>query len=101
MSEIVTIVSAWIPPDGVDGLVAAFNEAVRAGLPVQRRQTMLLCGEGGDWRVVTVWSSRADLDAYVASVDEPFAWRLLREAGGDPSAQLFEVVATTGVSWWP
>lgn len=101
MSGIVTMVSARISEERVEGLMAAFNQAVRAGLPEQRRQTSLLRGDDGGWRIVTLWSSRADLDDYLASGDEPFARRVLREAGGTPSVEVLEVVGASGVSWWP
>jgi hypothetical protein len=101
MHEVVTMVSARIADDRAGSLVAAFSRAVRAGLPEQRRQTSLLRGRDGEWRIVTVWSSREDLDAYLSTVDEPFALRLLREAGGTGSVDVFEVAAASGVSWWP
>jgi hypothetical protein len=101
VQEVVTMVSARIPDDRAGSLVAAFNRAVRAGLPEQRRQTSLLRGQDGDWRIVTVWSSRSDLDVYLTSVDEPFAVRLLREAGGTADVDVLEMVAVSGVNWWP
>lgn len=101
MSGIVTMVGARISEDRVGGLMASFSQAVRAGLPEQRRQTSLLRGDDGTWRIVTLWSSRADLADYLASVDEPFARRVLREAGGTPSVDVFEVMGVSGVSWWP
>jgi heme-degrading monooxygenase HmoA len=101
MTAVVTMVSARIPPDRVPRLVAAFGEAARAGFPDQRRQTSLLRGEGGTWRIVTLWSSREDLAHYLSSGEEPFARRLLREAGGAPEVEVFEVVVDSGITWWP
>ena len=101
MASVMTMVSARIAPDRSPDLVGAFSQAVRAGLPGQRRQTSLLRGEGDLWRIVTVWRSREDLDAYLASVEEPFARRLLREAGGDPEVDVFELVVDSNVPWWP
>ncbi len=101
MANVITMVSARIPAARVPDLTGAFSQAVRAGLPGQRRQTFLLRGEGDLWRIVTVWRSREDLDAYLASVDEPFARRLLRDAGGTPEADVFDVIVDSNAPWWP
>jgi heme-degrading monooxygenase HmoA len=98
--DVVTMVSARIAPERVPEMTGLFSEAVRAGMP-ERRQTSLLKGDGDIWRVVTVWRSREDLDAYLASAQEPFALRLLRAAGGTPEVDVFEVVADSNAPWWP
>jgi hypothetical protein len=94
------MVTATIAPDRVAEITGAFSEAVRAGMP-ERRQTTLLRGEGNLWSVMTVWRSREDLDSYLSSVDEPFARRLFRTAGGEPTAAIFEVVLDSAAPWWP
>lgn len=83
MTSVVSTVSARIPPDREEEVIARFSEAVRTGLP-ERRQTCLLRGEDHLWQIVTVWNSRGDLDRYLASVDEPFAHQLFRLTGGTP-----------------
>jgi hypothetical protein len=100
MAGVVTMVSARIAPDRVPEVTGPFSEAVRAGMP-ERRQTSLLRGDGDLWQVVTLWRSRADLESYLASVDEPFAHRLLRQAGGTPEVTVFEVVLDSGALMWP
>jgi hypothetical protein len=100
MVSVVSMVSARIPPERAAEVTAGFGTAVRAGMP-ERRQTILLRGDNDVWRIVTVWRDRADLDAYLASVDEPFARRLLREAGGVPEVDVFELVLDSGVPFWP
>jgi heme-degrading monooxygenase HmoA len=100
MPSVVTVVRARIAPGRASEVTGPFSEAVRAGLP-ERRQTSLMRGEGDLWQVVTVWRSRADLDAYLASVEEPFAWRLLRLAGGTPEVEVFDVVMDTHAVLWP
>jgi hypothetical protein len=101
MASVITMVTARIAPNRAPDLTGAFSEAVRAGLPGQRRQTTLLRGDGDLWRIVTVWRSREDLDTYLASVEEPFARRLLREAGGTPEADVFESIVDSNAQWWP
>ena len=41
--------------------------------------------------IATVWDSREDLDSYIDSVEEPFARRVLREAGGEPEVTFFDI----------
>lgn len=101
MGSVVTMVSARIAPDRVPEVTGPFSEALRAGLPGERRQTSLLRGDGDVWRLVTVWRSREDLEDYLASVEEPFARRLFREAGGMPEVEIFEVVLDSGAPFWP
>jgi heme-degrading monooxygenase HmoA len=100
MSGVVTTVRARIAPERTAEVTGPFSEAVRAGMP-ERRQTSLLRGDGDLWQIVTVWRSRADLNAYLASVDEPFAHRLLRTAGGIPEVEIFELVLDSNAVMWP
>jgi hypothetical protein len=100
MPEVVTIVTAHIPPDRVEDLVAEFGAAVRAGLP-ERRHTSLLRGEENMIRIVTVWRSRAELDHYLASTEQPLALRLMRRFGGDPVVEIHELVLDSSTAWWP
>jgi hypothetical protein len=76
MPEVVSMASAWIPPERADEVIAEFRAAVRRGMP-ERRHTSLYRGEHGLMRIVTVWRSREDLDRYLAPVDRPFARRIL------------------------
>jgi heme-degrading monooxygenase HmoA len=99
MSSIVTMVSAHVPADRAAELSARFTAAVRAGLP-ERRHTSLLRGDHGVWCIMTFWESRHRLEAYLASTEEPFARRLLREVGGVPEVETFELVADSDPAWW-
>ena len=100
MPEIVTMVSAHIPPDRTSEVIDGFSSALRSGMP-ERRHTSLLRGDGDLWRVVTTWRSRADLDAYLTRVERPFAIRLLEGAGGQPTVDVLEVVLDSAAPWWP
>jgi len=100
MVSVVSMVSARIPPERAPEVIARFSVAVRAGMP-ERRHTSLLRREDDEWRIVTFWRSREDLDAYLASVDEPFAKQLLREAGGTPEVKVFEVMLDSSAKFWP
>jgi hypothetical protein len=84
-------VSAHVSADRRDEVLRPYSEAIAGGLPPEIRQTFLLVGEDDTIAVATVWNSREDLDAMLASGEEPFARRLLREAGGKPEATFFDI----------
>lgn len=42
--------------------------------------------------ILSVWHRRADLDAMLASGEEPFARRLIHSAGGTPQVAIYEIV---------
>jgi hypothetical protein len=102
MPEVVSMVSALslIPLERVDEVIAEFAAAMRRGMP-ERRHTSLYRGEGGLMRIVTVWRSREDLDRYLASVDRPFACRVLEDAGGQTVIDVLELVMDSNTTWWP
>jgi hypothetical protein len=99
MPEVVSMASAYISPERVDDVIAEFCAAVRRGMP-ERRHTSLYRGEGGLMRIVTVWRSREDLDRYLATVDRPFARRLLEDAGGQTVVDVLELVIDSNTTWW-
>ena len=100
MSDVVTMASARIEPERVAELIGLFSEALRAGLPGERRHTALLRGDDNLWRLVSVWRSREDVENYLASVDEPFADRLFRAAGGVTQVEIFDVVLDSNAPFW-
>ncbi len=88
-----SLVSAEIAPERQAEVVEAYREMVETKLPPMIRETFLLLGDDGTVAIATVWNSREALDAVRLGPDEPFARRVLREAGGDPNAQFFDVAA--------
>jgi heme-degrading monooxygenase HmoA len=100
MSEVVTMVSAHIPADRADDVIAGFSAAIRAGMP-ERRHTSLFRGDGDLIRVVTVWRSREDLARYLSATDRSFAVALLEDAGGTPTVDVLERVLDSNTTWWP
>ncbi|MBD0337725.1 MAG: hypothetical protein ICV67_00360 [Thermoleophilia bacterium] len=93
---VLTFVSATIAPEHRDEVIRPFTEGVAAGLPPGLRQTFLLVGEDDTVAVASVWERREDLDAMLASGEEPFARRVLREAGGEPEARVFDIAVERG-----
>jgi heme-degrading monooxygenase HmoA len=89
--RVLSFVSAKVSADRRDEVIRPYSEAVAGERPPAIRQTFLLVGEDETMAIATVWNSREDLDAMLASGEEPFARRLLREAGGEPEAKFFDI----------
>ena len=94
MGAVVTWVSGRVAAERQSEVSVPYAEAIAAGPPPGIEQTMLV-RDGADLSIVTVWARREDLDAMIASNEEPLARRLIRQAGGMPSVRIFEVVART------
>lgn len=92
MAKTVTLVSGRVDPLRHPGLVKEYEAGTAAGLPPGIEQTFLLRRDD-DIGVLTVWATREDLEAMIATGEEPFARRLIRSAGGAPEVQVFDVVA--------
>jgi heme-degrading monooxygenase HmoA len=90
---VLSFVSARISPERRDDVTGPYSAMVSQGLPAGIRQTFLLVGEDDTMAIATVWNSREDLDAMRSSGEEPFARRVLRQAGGEPEARFFEIAA--------
>jgi quinol monooxygenase YgiN len=89
--QIMTVVTAVVSPEAEADFLAGFRE-LTAQLPPMLLQTFLLKGDGGEWRIVTQWRSREDLDEYRRAVDTPAAVKLFRDIGAKPVVTLLDVV---------
>ena len=87
----VTWVSGRVAAERQDEVSGPYAAGIAGGLPPGIDLTMLI-RDGDEMGIVTVWARREDLDAMIASNEEPFARRLIREAGGTPSVRVFELV---------
>ena len=87
---VVSLVSARVASERREEMRRQFAETVGLGLPAAIRQTFLLEDED-EMAIATAWRSREDLDTVRAAPEEPFARRVLREAGGEPVARFFDV----------
>jgi hypothetical protein len=92
MAEVVTLVSGRIQSDRVAEVTDPYREALKNGPPPDLEETFLLAGDAGQVAILTVWHRRADLDAMLASGEEPFARRLIRSAGATPEVSIYEIV---------
>jgi heme-degrading monooxygenase HmoA len=90
---VLSFVSASVSADRRDEVIRPYSDAVSGDLGPGIRQTFLLVGDDDTMAIATVWKSREDLDSYIASVEEPLARRLLREAGGEPQVRFFDIQA--------
>jgi hypothetical protein len=92
--SVLSLVTARISPERRHEVIGPYEQMVGAGLPDAIRETFLLVDLDDDqMAIATIWRSREDLETVRASSEEPFARRVLREAGGEPLAQFFEIVA--------
>ena len=98
MAEVVTLVTGIIAPERVAEVDGPYREGLRDGPPPDLEETFLLQGADGQMAILSVWHRRADLNAMLASGEEPFARRLIREAGGTPQVAVYEIAyrATRG-----
>ncbi len=92
MAEVITLVTGLVEPGRAHEVIDPYREALKDGPPPDLEETFLLRGDGSRMAILSVWHRRADLDAMLASGEEPFARRLIREAGGIPEVAAYEVV---------
>jgi len=89
--HVLSVTSARLPA-GTDATVtAAYREATRK-LPHMVLHTALARGEGDEWRIVTLWRSREQLEEYRRSVDTPAAVKIFRDVGAEPTVTFYDVV---------
>lgn len=98
MSEhVLSITSAAVSPDSAPAVIAAYRD-VTSRLPSAVLHTALVQGDANDWRIVTLWRSRAQLEEYRRRVGTAAAIKIFRDAGAEPTVAEFDVVheAATG-----
>lgn len=94
MGAVVTWVTGRVAAERQEEVSGPYAERIADGPPPGIDQTMLI-QDADEMSIVTVWTRREDLDAMIASGEEPFARRLIRQAGGTPSVRIFDVIART------
>jgi len=92
MGAVVTMVRGQVPPERVHEVADPYREALKDGPPPDLEQTFLLQGDDGKLAIMSVWHRREDLEAMLASGEEPFARRLIRSAGGTPEVAIYDVL---------
>jgi len=87
------MVRGTVPAPAVPALIDAYRAAT-ADPPPAIVWTELLTTATGSVAIVTTWRDREALEEMLASGQEPLARRLVREAGGEPTVEIFDLSAT-------
>ncbi len=90
---VVTIIEAVVDPSREDDLVATYERAGGETLPPFIHKTFLLKGQGGVWRIVTVWRSREDLERYRRGGERVV---IFGAVDAEPDVKDFDVVVHRG-----
>ena len=93
MGMVLSLVRGTVAGERLHEVTDPYRAALGGDPPPAIAATYLLTGIDGSVAIATFWHDRADLDAMIATGEEPFARRLIREAGGAPTAEFFDVAA--------
>jgi hypothetical protein len=90
---VLTVLEARVPGDRASDLLRAFEETRASALPpfIVRSFLVRSVEDPDVWRIMTVFRSRADLEAMRASGQTPRAVEMFRAAGAEPAFSLFTV----------
>jgi hypothetical protein len=88
---VVTITSAAVAPQSATTVTEAYRE-VTSRLPHSVLHTSLVHGDGDDWRIITMWRSREQLQEYRRKVGTSPAVTIFRDAGAEPTVTELDVV---------
>jgi heme-degrading monooxygenase HmoA len=90
---VMTVLEARVAPERAAELERTFEEAA-AALPSGIVETFLVRSsrEPSTFRIVTLWSSRAALDAMRASGETPKGVQIFQSVGAGPELSVFDVV---------
>jgi heme-degrading monooxygenase HmoA len=89
--HVLSVTSATLPPESEAGVAEAYRAAT-AILPHMVLNTVLVRGDANEWRIITLWRSREQLEAYRRSVDTPAAVKIFQDAGVEPTVTVYDVV---------
>jgi hypothetical protein len=92
--SVMTVLEARVPQEKWAELEARYGQSIP--LPAQMIETFLVQSTDDPelWRGVSVWRSRAELEAYRRSVDVPGGFLIFRSVGAEPSVSVFDVVTS-------
>ena len=91
---VMTVLRAHVDPDRAAELERAYREAV-AELPPAIAETFLVrdARSASTFEIVTVWNSRADLEAMRTSGATPRGVEIFQSVGAGPDLTILDVVA--------
>jgi len=88
--HVLSITSATVPPEAEAAVTGAYRD-VTSKLPHAVLHTVLVKGDANDWRIITLWRSREQLDEYRRQVGTPAAVKIFQDAGGRPTVEILDV----------
>jgi heme-degrading monooxygenase HmoA len=90
---VITVLEGRVPPKNVNVLREAYRTMGINKLPPAIEETFLAqdTSETDVWRIMTVWRSREELEAYRKSVETPGGVLIFRQAGVEPTLRVYEV----------
>jgi len=90
---VLTVLEARVAPDRVPDLLRAFEETRTSAVPPFIVRSFLLRSDQDPdvWRIMTVFRSRADLDAMRGSGQTPRGVAIFRAAGAEPTFSLMQI----------
>lgn len=94
---VITVLHAEVAADRVADLERAYREAT-AQLPAEIVETFLLrdAAQANSFRILTVWRSRAALEAMRASGVKPKGVQIFEDAGATPRLSVLDVLIHRG-----
>jgi hypothetical protein len=90
MGMALSSVGGEIAPERVDEVLQPYRNALAEGPPSDLSATYLLCEGHGTVAIMSVWHIGSTSRRLLESGEEPFARRLIREAGGELRAEFFD-----------
>ena len=91
---VITVLRAEVDADRIGDLQSAYREAVRGHLPSGLAETFLArdAGQPSTFEIVSVWRSRAALEAMRAAGGTPKGVQIFRSVGAAPELSILDVV---------
>lgn len=89
---VITVLAATVDPDRESELITEYGHATGALPPFVLESFLTRDLDGSRWRIVTVWRSREDLDAYRRKVEVAEGVRIFRTVDAEPELTETEVL---------
>ena len=91
---VITVLRAEVDADRIGDLESAYRYAVRGDLPSGLTQTFLArdARQPSTFEIVTVWSSRAALEAMRATGETPRGVQIFQSVGAAPELSILDVL---------
>ncbi len=88
---VVTMLEALVAPEKKEDLLREYRGGTDSLPPFIVESFLLQERDTRSWRIVTVWRSSEELEAYRSSVETPEGVRIFRAVGSEPTLTILEV----------